>query len=106
MHQHHQSTPAGTFWPCSACLSEPRHIITSGRSRRETMKFNIPAKRHSLECRCGRCTGLFADLRGAEADWGQRFAQVPLALPPPCSATTPVIPLNRGVRKRQGVAHA
>ena len=105
MRQSHKSTPAGTFWQCSACNYEPRYYITHRRSRRETMQFEVPAIRHSLECRCGRSTGLYADLQGAINDWGQRFGQMRLALPPP-SGEPSVVSLPRRARRRQGAAHA
>lgn len=105
MHQSHKPTPTGTFWQCITCNYEPRHYITKGRSRRETMQFGVPAIRHSLECRCGRSTGLYADLQGAINDWGQRFGQMRLALPPPSSEPT-VVSLPRRARRRQGAAHA
>jgi hypothetical protein len=83
MRQIQISTAAGRFAQCVNCKTEPRHIEHHGRTLRETMQKGIPALRHSLECRCGRSTGLHATLVGAEADWGQRFGQIALALPAP-----------------------
>ncbi len=71
-----------TFAQCTGCKSEPRHIETHGRTLRETMQKDVPAVRHSLECRCGRSTGLHASLLGAADDWGQRYGQIGLVLPP------------------------
>jgi hypothetical protein len=70
----------GRFWPCTECQSEPRHIEHHGRTKRETLRSDIPATRHSLECRCGRSTGLCITLDAAEGDWGRRYSQMPLDL--------------------------
>lgn len=83
MRQIHLPAPVGHFALCMNCKTEPRHIEHHGRTLRETMQKGVPALRHSLECRCGRATGLHASLAGAETDWGQRFGQIALALPPP-----------------------
>jgi len=83
MRQIQVRTPAGRFALCVHCKTEPRHVEHRGRTLRETMQAGIPALRHSLECRCGRSTGLHATLAGAEADWGLRFGQITLALPAP-----------------------
>ena len=83
MFQQHIRETAGRFWPCTECHSEPRHIECRGRTRRETMQYLIPALRHSLECVCGRSTGMHAELETAEAEWGRKFTQMPLALPLP-----------------------
>lgn len=73
---------SGRFWPCAECRSEPRHIEHHGRTKRETLRNDIPATRHSLECRCSRSTGLCASLDAAEADWGRRYSQMHLDLQP------------------------
>ncbi|MGE7139635.1 hypothetical protein ACQKIE_18570 [Luteibacter sp. NPDC031894] len=86
MLQIHIATPAGKFARCTTCRTEPRHVAHHGRTLRETMERDIPALRHSLECRCGRSTGLHASLQGAEADWGVLHAQIPMHLP----AATPI----------------
>jgi hypothetical protein len=83
MRQIHVRTPARRFALCLHCKTEPRHVEHHGRTLRETMQKGVPALRHSLECRCGRSTGLHASLQGAEADWGQRFGQIVLDLPAP-----------------------
>lgn len=86
MMQLHIATTSGRFWPCTECRAEPRLIEHRGRTRRETMQHNIAAVRHSLECRCGRSTGLHDSIERAEADWGKRFTQMHLALPMPAPA--------------------
>ena len=80
MRQKQISHLPGRFWPCTECRSEPRHIEHHGRTKRETLRSDIPAMRHSLECRCGRSTGLCMSLDAAEADWGRRYSQMPLDL--------------------------
>jgi len=94
----------GRFWPCSECRSEPRHIEHHGRTKRETLRSDIPATRHSLECRCGRSTGLCISLEAAESDWGCRFTQMPLALPAPQAARLARLP--RQVRKETHASRA
>jgi hypothetical protein len=84
---------AATFAQCTGCKSEPRHIETHGRTLRETMQKDVPAVRHSLECRCGRSTGLHATLQDATNDWGHLFGQIALALPSP-------IPFPQSARRR------
>lgn len=74
---------AGTFMVCSECKTEPRHVEHQGRTKRETMQVSVPSCRHSLECRCGRSTGLCVSLDAAESDWGRRYSQIPLDLPAP-----------------------
>ena len=83
MRQIQMPTPAGRFALCVNCRTEPRHITHHGRSLRETMQADVPTVRHSLECRCGRSTGLSVSLATAEIDWGQRFGQITLALAAP-----------------------
>lgn len=95
---------AGTFLVCSECKTEPRHIEHHGRTRRETMQAGIPTCRHSLECRCGRSTGLCASIDAAEADWGKRYSQILLDLPAPAPAKAArVVRLPR--QARQEVRH-
>jgi hypothetical protein len=97
MRQVHIPAPAGRFWTCSKCSTEPRHVEHHGRTLRETMQKNVPATRHSLECRCGRSTGLCGSLEDAESDWGKRYTQMPLALALPA----PAAPGRRVVNMRQ-----
>ena len=98
MREVHIPTPAGRFARCTQCKSEPRHVQHHGRTTRETMVRGVPALRHSLECPCGRSTGRHAALASAEADWGQRFGQLALAL-------VPSIPQS-GRRRDAGKEHA
>jgi hypothetical protein len=86
MFQRHIREVAGRFLRCADCRTEPRHIAHHGRSRRETMRHDVPTVRHSLECGCGRCTGLHETLDLAEDEWGKRFTQMPLILPHPSKA--------------------
>lgn len=81
MRQQQIRHPGGRFLVCSECKTEPRHIEHNGRTKRETMLAAVPTCRHSLECRCGRSTGLCLTLEAAEADWGNRYSQIPLDLP-------------------------
>lgn len=89
-------TPAGRFALCVNCRTEPRHTAHHGRSLRETMQADVPTVRHSLECRCGRSTGLSESLATAETDWGQRFGQIILAL-------TAAIPFPTNGRRRDAI---
>ncbi|MDR6642797.1 MULTISPECIES: hypothetical protein [Luteibacter] len=75
--------PAGRFAVCRQGGHAPRHIEHHGRTLRETMQADVPAIRHSLECQCGRSTGLHATLTQAEADWGVLYGQIPMVLPAP-----------------------
>jgi hypothetical protein len=102
MRQFQKTHPAVTFAQCTACKSEPRHIETHGRTSRETMQKDVPAIRHSLECRCGRATGLHPTLEAANNDWGQRFGQMSLALPP---ARASVRTINHRRSRNQEYAH-
>jgi len=97
--QRHKTHAPGRFWPCNECHDEPRHIVTTGRTKKETMQFDVPTERHSLECGCGRCTGRHVSLAAAEGEWGQRYGQLPLALP------APVVTMRRTSRSK-GAAHA
>jgi hypothetical protein len=87
---HVRHAPA-RFAPCNECKAEPNHYIVQGRTQRETMRFDIPAVRHSLECRCGRSTGHHGSLHSAEADWGTRHSQKLLALPSPAHFDAPSV---------------
>jgi hypothetical protein len=75
--------PGNRFALCRQGGHEPRHIEHHGRTLRETMQADVPAVRHSLECKCGRSTGLHATLQLAENDWGVLYGQFPMALPAP-----------------------
>ncbi|MGO4703274.1 hypothetical protein [Dyella sp. 2RAB6] len=99
MFQQHIREDAGRFWPCAECHHEPRHIECRGRSRRETMQFKVHAVRHSLECACGRSTGMHATLEAAEAEWGKRYSQFELALVAP--APSRVTRMPRTARKAE-----
>lgn len=104
MHQKQIRHAAGEFLLCNECKSEPRHIEHHGRTKRETMRAAVPTCRHSLECRCGRSTGLCVTLDVAEADWGKRYSQIPLDLPTPASVKAArVVRLPR--QARQEVRH-
>jgi len=81
MTQHHVREAAGRFAKCPKCDGQPRHIEHFGRTLAETMDFTIPARRHALECTCGRTTTRCATLAEAEAEWGVVDDQIPLALP-------------------------
>jgi hypothetical protein len=104
MREIHVRTPAGRFAPCSECHTEPNHYIVQGRTQRETMRFDIPAIRHVLECRCGRSTGHHGSLHSAEADWGKRHSQQLLALPSPAHFAATVVPLQR-LASQRSAAH-
>ena len=92
MFQQHIREPAGRFWPCAECRSEPRHIECRGRTRRETMQLKIPAVRHSLECACGRSTGMHATVEAAEMEWGKRYSQFELNLAVPAASRVARLP--------------
>lgn len=77
----HQHAASAQVAPCPTCGREPSHIEHFGHGRNELLARNIPTHRHSLECRCGRHTALHAQLADAEAEWGLRQTQIPLALP-------------------------
>jgi hypothetical protein len=98
MRQQQIRHPAGTFLVCSECKTEPRHIEHNGRTKRETMQADVSTCRHSLECRCGRSTGLCPTIDAAEADWGKRYSQIPLDLPAP---TSRVVRLTRRSAKER-----
>lgn len=100
MRQNQIRHATGTFLLCSECHTEPRHIEHHGRTRRETMQAAVPTCRHSLECRCGRSTGLCLTLEAAEADWGRRYSQIPLDLPlPVTSKSARVVRMPRQARQ-------
>lgn len=86
----------GRFALCQAG-HQPRHIEHHGRTLRETMLKDVPAVRHSLECACGRSTGLQNTLQTAETDWGIKHGQIPMVLPAP----TPI----HAATRRRGAAH-
>jgi hypothetical protein len=98
MRQIHLTNRAGRFAQCIVCHVEPRHYLNLGRTKDETMRFDVPSQRHSLECACGRSTGLHTTLERAEIDWGQRHSQLPLMLPAPVVAI-------RARRTRREVRH-
>lgn len=83
MRQRQVRHPTGRFAVCQLGGHEPRHIEHHGRTLRETMQRTVPAIRHSLECKCGRTTGMHDTLSAAEADWGVLYAQIPMLLPAP-----------------------
>ena len=97
MRQQQICHPARTFLVCNECRTEPRHIEHHGRTKRETMQAPVLTLRHSLECRCGRSTGLCASLEAAEADWGKRYSQIPLDLPP--AAPAKVVRIRRPTQR-------
>lgn len=82
MREQHIPTPPGRFALCPDCSHEPRHIVSHGRTQRETGTCT-PTTRHALECRCGRRTARYATLQAAEAEWGPLLSQIPLTLPAP-----------------------
>ena len=75
--------PAGRFQRCRNCNTEPRHVRTSGRLSKEPVTFQPVGIRHRIECNCGACTALHANLGGAEAEWGTDYAQLALTLRAP-----------------------
>jgi hypothetical protein len=102
MRQIHIRHPGNRFALCRQGGHEPRHIEHHGRTLRETMQATVPAVRHSLECKCGRSTGLHSTLQQAENDWGVLYGQFPMALPAP----TPIHTAARKRRQSQEHGHA
>lgn len=83
MRQIEQKHPPGTFPLCNGCKREPLHVVTLGRHRDEGSAVMREGQRHSLECpRCGTSTLRHPTLELAHEEWGTRFAQLELVLPP------------------------
>lgn len=80
MIEREQKHPAGTFARCTDCRSEPRHVLTLGRSNHEgAVPMGPGGTRHHLECPCGRRTARKVTLEAAVADWGgQSQLRLPL----------------------------
>jgi len=73
----------GRFLLCASCARQPHYVVSRGRAAGEpAIAPGEPTERHRLECSaCARSTGRHPTLDGAELEWGQKWAQMPLVLP-------------------------